>query len=304
MSKYKDISSYRLAIKIRSHKTILVEGVSDKSVISHFLLSRNYRDSHQSDYFVDDASIVKQDDALYGLGNKSKALAIISAINNPKLSGIIDREWDNIDLTALDESHFIQNMNNVYLTKGHSIENYWFDVDASVSFLIKAFPIAVHQDYLQAILSSFPSILRFAAAYSLTAKDASIINRSSELISHSDILWNNGDFLLQDDFNSKLAERGVNYAFSMDCNSRYLQLVASNQALLKWICHGHLGEEAIRSCLAAVALANGIAQTTVADIERGKKSEKFSHDSEYVCSQDLHCIDPLDKILEWVRIAP
>lgn len=304
MSKYKDISSYRLAIKIRSHKTILVEGISDKSVISHFLLSRNYRDSHQSDYFVDDASIVKQDDALYGLGNKSKALAIIGAINNPKLIGIIDREWDNVDLNDLDESHFIQNINNVYLTKGHSIENYWFDVDASISFLIKAFPTTIDQDYLQAISSSFPSILRFAAAYSLTAKDASIITRSSELISHSDILWNNGDFLLQEDFNNKLAERGVNYPFSTDCNNRYLQLIASNQPLLKWICHGHLGEEAIRSCLAAVALANGIDQTTVTEIERGKKNEKFSHDSEYVCSQDLHCVDPLDKILEWVRTAP
>lgn len=304
MSKYKDISSYRLAIKIRSHKTVLVEGSSDKSIISHFLLSRNYHDNQRSDYFVDDASIVKSDDSLCGLGNKNKALAIIGAINNPKLSGMIDREWDNINLSDLNESQFIQNINNVYLTKGHSIENYWFDMDASVSFLIKAFPTTVNQDYLKVISCSFPTILRFAAAYSLTAKDASIITRSSELISHSDISWDNEQLHLLESFNTKLAERGVDYPFSTECNKRYSHLMTSNQSLLKWVCHGHLGEEAIRSCLAAVALANGINQTTVIDIERGKKNEKFSHDSEYVCSQDLHCVDPLDKILEWVRAAP
>ena len=304
MSKYKDISSYRLAIKIRSHKTVLVEGVSDKSIISHFLLSRNYHDNHQSDYFIDDASIVKSDDTLCGMGNKSKALAIISAINNPKLSGVIDREWDNIDLSDLNEEQFIQNISNVYLTKGHSIENYWFDADASVNFLIKAFPTTINQNYMQTISRIFPVILRFAAAYSLTAKDASIITRSSELITHSDISWSNGNFALQESFNTKLDERGVSYNFSADCNNRYLQLTASNQTLLKWVCHGHLGEDAIRSCLAAVALTVGIDHATVIDIERGKKNEKLSHDSEYVCSQDLHCLDQLDKILEWVRVAP
>jgi hypothetical protein len=304
MSKYKDISSYRLAIKIRSHKTLLVEGISDKSVISHFLLSRNYQDNHHSDYFVDDASIVKQDNTLSGLGNKNKALAIINAINNPKLSGMIDREWDNINLNDLNDGQFIQNISNVYLTKGHSIENYWFDADASISFLIKSFPTTVNQDYLRTVSNCFPKILRFAAAYSLTAKDASIITRSSDLISHSDILWDNENLLLQDSFNIKLSERGVaNCSFSANCNVRYAQLMESNQTLLKWICHGHLGEEAIRSCLAAVAMANGVDHATVMDIERGKKNEKFSHDSDYVCSQELNCVDPLDKILEWVRVA-
>ena len=218
---------------------------------------------------------------------------------------MIDREWDNINLNDLNESQFIQNINNVYLTKGHSIENYWFDLDASISFLIKSFPTTVNQDYLRTISNCFPKILRFAAAYSLTAKDAAIITRSSDLISHSDILWDNENLFLQDSFNIKLTERGVvNCSFSTDCNKRYSQLMASNQTLLKWICHGHLGEEAIRSCLAAVAIANGVDQTTVMDIERGKKNEKFCHDSEYVCSQELHCLDPLDKILEWVRVAP
>lgn len=304
MSKYKDISSYRLAIKIRSHKTILVEGTSDKSIISHFLLSRNYHDNHTSDYFIDDASIVKHDDVLYGLGNKSKALAIISAVNNPKLSGMIDREWDNINLNDLNEDQFTQNINNVYLTKGHSIENYWFDVDASVGFLIKAFPTTINQEYLKAVSDNFQKVLRFAAAYSLTARDASIITRTSELISYSDITWNQDEFTLQESFDTKLAERNVNLAFAVECNKRSVQLMTSNQNLLKWICHGHLGEEAIRSCMAAVALANGVNQSTAIDIERGKKNEKFSHDSEYVCTQDLHCLDPLDKILEWVRLAP
>lgn len=301
MSKYKDISSYRLAIKIRSHKTILVEGVSDKSILSHFLLSKNHQDNQCPDYFIDDVSIVKGDEALSGLGNKSKALTIIGNINNEKLSGMVDREWDNIDLSNLDDSQFVQNGNNVYFTKGHSIENYWFDVDASISFLIRSFPTTIDQAFLKCVEDNFPSILRFAAAFSLTAKDAAVINRATELISYNDISFNAGDFRLSATLDAKLSLRNAAINFAAECNNKFCELQTSNQSMLRWICHGHLGEEAIRSCIASIAFTFGVAQSTVVDIERGKKSEKLSHDSEYVCTQDLHCLDPLDKLLNWVR---
>jgi hypothetical protein len=303
MSKYTDIASYRLAVKIRSYKTILVEGVTDKAILSHFLLSKNFYDENNSRYCVDDVSIINNDHQLEGLGNKNKVLMITSALcqGNDKICCMVDREWDGIDFEKINEIDFPQNKEYAYITKGHSIENYWFDVNASISFLMQNFSTSIHQNYLNELHSNFNTILKLATAYSLTAKDAHLITKLSDTIEHEDLSWDGVEFYLNETFNHKILQRSINFDFTKACNEKLNQIKTSNPEILRWLCHGHLGEQMIRACMARIAVNHGISSTIIREIERGKKTEKFHHDSNYITTCEPHIIDPLDKVLAWIR---
>lgn len=301
MSTYKDIASYGLAVLVRSRKTILVEGSSDKAILSHFILSRNYDACHHADYFVDEVSMIKQDPSLTGMGNKQKVLTIASRLNPAKLGAVVDREWDSINLDNLKPESFSQNKPGIYVTKGHSIENYWFDADAAISFLISAFPTIANQNFLNQINTRFPAILRFAAAYSVSAKESFAITRLSDLLTAQDLVWSGSEYRIDPNFEQKAQSRGISGNFCEKINSKAHANISSDQSLLKWVCHGHLGEEAIRCCIASTGLACGISATSAQDIERGRKTEKLSHDSNYMCKQDDSHLEPLPKLLEWLR---
>jgi hypothetical protein len=303
MSKYRDIASYNLAVKIRSHKTVLVEGTTDKTVLANYFLSRNYADNHAVRYFIDDVSIISGDADLSTLGNRNKVLHVGEklSVKNEKLGYLIDREWDAVNFQNLDNLEFPQSADRAFLTKGHSIENYWFGADAIISYLQHSVPANITTDFLTDLNSKFSLIIVFSAAYSIASKDGAVIKKSDDLIEYTDIDYGPSGFALHPSFNSKLMARGSNFDLAAVCNSKVAELAARNPEMLKWICHGHLGEQAIRACVARLAMVHGIDTKTLREIERGDKSGKFKHDSKHITSYNCDAVDPLDKLLHWVR---
>lgn len=303
MSRYRDIASYNLAVKIRSHKTVLVEGTTDKSVVSNFFLAKNYAENDNARYFIDDVSIISHDGELSRLGNRNKVMHISEklSLKNEKLGCLVDREWDLVNFENLDDLEFPPNTERYFFTKGHSIENYWFSADAVISFLQHSVPANINAEFLNDLNKNFPRIIVFSAAYSIASKDGAVITRSDDLIEYSDIDYDAAGFALLSSYNRKLEGRGSDFDAAAACNAKVTELNARNPEMLKWICHGHLGEQAIRACVARLAMVHGVDPQVLREIERGDKLGKFKHDSKHITGYSSAAVDPLDKLLQWIR---
>lgn len=302
MSKYRDVTSYNLAVKIRSHKTILVEGPTDKSVISSFFLQRNYETGDSDRFVVDDISIISNDPELAGLGNRERVLAVAGRLKtNSKLGYLVDREWDEINFQNLNELSPVPTTSNTFITQGHSIENYWFQSSAAISFLQQAFPASINADFLRDVEQHFPKIILFAAAFSIAAKQGEVIQRTDDLLTYSDIIVDANSLMLNPEFNLKLQERRSNFDIVSAFNEQAAILNSESHEKLRWVCHGHLGEQAIRACIASLAVKNSVNIIAVNEIERGDKTGKFKHDAKFIASCSRAETHPLDELLGWIK---
>lgn len=303
MSQYKDISSYKLAIKLRTPKTVLVEGITDKLVLSRFLMGRNHSENNLSNFLIDDVSIIGNDATLSGLGNRDRVLAVATELNNDqdKINFLVDREWHNIDINAVTKTCFEQNNQTALFTKGHSIENYWFDPLALSNFLILEHAQSIKNEFLTELKNRFEEFLRFSASYSIAVKDASALTKCGGMISADDIEWNGQSYKPKATIVNKSQQRGIADDICQLMENNRQQIEAIQPDLLQWICHGHLGEEAIRSCAANLAFEFGINENTARCIERGKHREKLQHDAIYMTDYDLTKLEPLGDLLRWVR---
>lgn len=305
MSKYRDIKSYNLAVKVRTNKTILVEGITDKNVISNFFLVKNFSDNIECTCTIDVVSIISNEPELTTLGNRQRIIHISNKLsqNNNKLGYLIDREWDNVDFNNLDTLPPTTLAEKTFITRGHSIENYWFSSDAIVSFLQNTFPTVISDAFLRSLQVHFPAIISFSAAFSIAAKEGSVISRLDDLLEHSDIELSAMGFILKNSFNTKLLDRQSNFDMVKSCADQMAALQGKSCDTLRWICHGHLGEQAIRACVACLALTSGISDSAISEIERGEKSGKFRHDSKHITTYSRETVAPLNELLSWAREA-
>ena len=299
MSGYSSISSYLLAVKLRSSKTLLVEGASDKKVLSHFLLKKNYVDKVDSSYCIDDASLI-DDKSLGPIGAKDKIKTIASKLSTENFRCFIDREWDGFDNHSMEYSD-ITASDNTFLTKGHSIENYWFTSQSFVDFVLHTHPTEVSTQYLERIEKCHIAMLQFAAAYSLACRDLSIVARANEMISRENITLIGEYFHAAPCINVKIANRGKPCNLADSINELVKTTASYHVSKLQWICHGHLGEQAIRSCIGKLAEAEGYNSQVIDSIEFGFKLEKLKLDSDHVTSLPDCVSTPLHQVLEWVR---
>ncbi|ASE24435.1 DUF4435 domain-containing protein [Pseudomonas protegens] len=299
MSNYSSISSYLLAVKLRSNKTILVEGVSDKKVLSHFILKKNHTDNIPTNYCIDDASLI-DDKNLGAIGAKEKIQCIAGRSSSDNFRCLVDREWDGFNSANL-EYNAITAPNNTFITKGHSIENYWFTSTSFIEFIIHTHHSNVTTIYLQKINDLYINILHFAAAYSLACRNLSIVTRATDMISHENILLTGNKFHASTCIDQKILSRGISCTLSDTINNLLSQTASLETNKLQWICHGHLGEQAIRSCIGKLAQLEGYNPETINSIEFGYKVEKLQLDSHHITALPEEGSDPLNKVLDWVR---
>lgn len=299
MSSYSSVSAYLLAVRLRTNKTLLVEGVSDKKVLSHFILKKNHVDNMVANYCIDDASLV-DDKSLGPIGARDKIKDIASRRPPENFRCLIDREWDGFNVTSL-EYEAEPFPENTFVTRGHSIENYWFTSASFISFIIHTHPVPVSAAYLRKIESHYVAILQFSAAYSLACKNLSVVVRANEMLSHENIVLNNSFFAASSCIDNKILARGQPCNLYEATNSLLDQTKQFEQDRLQWMCHGHLGEQAIRACIGKLAQVEGYDAATIASIEFGFKIEKLKLDSEHVTTLPEESSTPLNQVLHWIR---
>lgn len=302
MSSYTSLASYVLAVRLRSAKTVLVEGKTDKKILSRIILEHVEQSGGAPSYLIDDVSIVNDSSQLAGMGNKDKLLQVGEVVGGAgdKFKCLADREWDGWDLGSIPKQLNLPDLSFGYFTKGHSIENYWFLESALTAFLKNAHPEHLSIKFFEALKSRFEEMLRFSASFSLAMKDAQVIVKSADLLNCSHVIWNGESYLLREGFQTALKCRGVQCEVYELWGNRHQALKYADSETLQWLCHGHLGEEAIRSCTAHLAAEFNMSRAVVDQIERGSKAEKMSHDASHISKLSRQSIDPLDKLVDWV----
>lgn len=300
------LAAYELAVRfVRTKKTIMVEGASDKRVIMRMMLERGTAAGREFSCLVDDSAMVS-DAQLSGKGSKEKVELIASAIgagNAERFNWIVDREWEGIDTDKPEDFHPPVDSPWGLRTKGHSIENYWLRLDALRKYLHLFFGDVLSVSFFTALEARFDKILQLAAAYSFSAKQCNIITRCGEAISRQDVEWTGAEYVMLSSFSTSMATRGVAVDMAAEVNSHLQResLRAASRDALQWICHGHLGEEMIRACAANLAIEHGCPALEAKQIERGKRSDKLLSDSEFVAQLDDGAVHPLGNLLAWAE---
>jgi hypothetical protein len=300
------LAAYQLAVRfLRTKKTILVEGPTDKLVIARMMLERGTAAGQEFLCVVDESAMLN-DPQMAGMGAKQKVEHIAGVIgggNDTRFNWIVDREWEGVDISKPHEFATLAELPLGLRTKGHSIENYWLRTDALSKYLKFFFGDLLPVAFFNDLEVRFDSILRLAAAYSFCAKHSNIITRCSGAVCVQDVEWTGYEYVMLRSFSARMATRGASVDMTAEVNSRLQQdnLRASSRDVLQWMCHGHLGEEMTRVCAAHLAAEHGIQSQTVEQVERGRRTEKLMADADFLSSLEDGAVHPLGNLLAWAQ---
>lgn len=302
MSAY-DLKSYALAVRLRTRKTILLEGSTDKLVIGRLLTEHESTSGLRRQCVVDDVSILVRESTFTGLGNRDRVMGVANSIcaQEPKLKCLIDREWDGIDLRNLSDP--LPQMAPPawgHITMGHSIENYWFSISAATSYLKMHFGADLTGDYFDELAKRFESMLRLAAGFSLAAQRLQVIRASNHLINRALITWSEGRYSTLPALAAVAGARGITSDLHSETCAELSRddMAALSLESIQWLCHGHLGDQVLRACAANLAVEIGIPEVAEG-IERGFVSSKLSHDADFLARSFPASVNPIDDLIFW-----
>lgn len=306
------LNSYTLAVRTRSKKTLLVEGTTDVFVINGIKRAAEERDKEEKNIAIDDVSIIRDQD-LSGLGNREKVIRIASRFNGEeKFRAFVDREWDGFDLNNISgyfSGEIFELSSPLCMTKGHSVENYFFDARVVENHLSRTYPHLIDDTLLQQIKQSFSEILQLAFSFSWATKEASIITRSSNIISRACVLRDANGALMLDiaHLEAAFTSRGVlPVAWQIFLASYDETLVKCRRGLvdlsfLQWIAHGHLGEGVIWACLAFLLNDAGFSDVDCTQVQCGLSDEKLRSAVHQISRSEQFEKAPVSQILEWAN---
>lgn len=296
------LAAYGLVLNLRSAKTILVEGQTDKQILGRMLLERALSRKTRIACVVDECDLVS-DPSLSGLGCRQKVetIALHVGPGTGRLNWLVDREWDGVDLTNPTAFTMLSAMAYGVRTKGHSIENYWLREDALVRYLKMFHGAELSAAFFEQLAERFESMLRIAVAYSVAAMRLGLLTRCLALIRSVDLAWNVDHYDVLGTLNASLVSRGVAVDLAAAVAAEHVNFAGVPCATLTWLCHGHLGEEVVRACAAALAASLGCSPKVAGQIERGRRADKLSHDADFLSHADEAAIEPLGTLLDWAQ---
>lgn len=171
-----DLTGYRNMLRMSTFKRVLVEGKSDK-ILLKMLFNEMLGRAHGIQ--IDTAENIAFSHAV---GNREKVEIICESIRNTKygerIVGFVDREFREFDLhnriVDLLSSHKITG--RVIWSRGHSIENYYFDL----SILRRPLRTFATTTYFDSALDLFEQLfvptMQIACAAGLTGYEQSVLN--------------------------------------------------------------------------------------------------------------------------------
>ena len=269
MAKF-DPESYRLyimnSIVSGKNKHILVEGKDDKYFIERLwqdLMNKSNRNI-TNEILVDSAeNLIKENNNNSSMNNKQKVEFVANSVINKPYSdsfvGFVDREFYKFDWDY-EHSKNIQDCLNSHevihrlvLSRGHSIENYIFDFSILYEVLEYLSTTKYANQAIEMFEKAFQSTLRLACSIGLAATKAQILTKASstinwqmlEITSTAELAFN------LDEWIQRLMDRGISPEQEQVLRNHYLlyeeQVSRASIALVRWICHGHIGYDFLRA---------------------------------------------------------
>ncbi|VEJ54964.1 DUF4435 domain-containing protein [Pragia fontium] len=232
-----DVNSYITMLQMSSKQRVLVEGRSDrihlKNLLSHFKMSRKTQ--------IDTAQDIRGNSDKNKKCNRQKIEDIHALCHEIKSTYFLcDREFREFNITdKIDDNlktHFQRNQ--LFWTLGHSLENYFFEID----ILSDAYSYLSFSEYKSEAISKFEQILPSAfliiAAISLSAMECKSASYPMGIIK-----WNN--FILKENTVSLdekiIYDNDINRSFISSLNKFLPIMIKSNPIDCSRLCRGHTG---------------------------------------------------------------
>ena len=277
------VNSYVNTVKMSGQKYLLVEGRDDK----HFLLCLAQRlgftGKVRIEAFADRIAFnPSQDNVKEKIEEIERLIRLKGESVSTRFIALVDRQFDGFSISnSLIRENFQARYYRLVRTRGHSIENYLFDYSLIEDQLRRYYnyddPNGFRDDALNNMAENLPEVVNVACALSLAARDSSFIGRIGDALkglNESVIIqddWAIMDFdyerspaiFLKEDVFQAHVESLYSDRISRQKIRRvitdyqlYLRIVrkSENSALVRWLCHGHIGMEMIKHTFAASIL--------------------------------------------------
>ncbi|MUH00031.1 DUF4435 domain-containing protein [Scytonema sp. UIC 10036] len=282
-------SDYRNLIRMSNKKRLLVEGKEDK-ILFKLLLDELYSQKNKID--IDSAEdLINFDNAI---GNRQKVEAICQSLTNEpynhKLVGFVDREFRDFDIsdTIQDNLNLHKVQGQLVWSRGHSMENYFFDFSILRDPLRDLSAAEWFDDALYLFKQLIDSTIRLACSVSLVGHELGILKRIKCSVSwqmlnilvasnNVQILFNSWEenFITDQNFCQEEAKKII---------TRYQywhQIIEqADFKVVRWLCHGHIGIAVIWAvysrCVYDICCRNkrGNPESEVAVVQRIKEENR------------------------------
>ncbi|MEA2597684.1 MAG: hypothetical protein QOF01_4153 [Thermomicrobiales bacterium] len=246
------IPSYRIKLRITSSSVILVEGDQDKQAFR--VLIAEARDAGwrlDRDVTIDAAeSIIAGEEGV--TNNREKVERVFEGLTDSltlgRVVGFVDREYRGFDLEApMDDigAHYRVGRHVVW-SRGHSIENYFFDY-MTIRQTIRAVAVTErYDDAIRMLEAAFDDLLCLACAIGLAGREHNRLSMLSATIDPASIVISDlGVDMVNDVWFDKLLRQGCDQARARSIIDSYkawrAKLAAVSLETVRWLCHGHIG---------------------------------------------------------------
>lgn len=257
------IDEYQILLMIEEEVRLLVEGSDDKHLfdllvdeINHFKVSEN---ESKNESFIVEASDLIENKSLFGenddkkIGNREKVEKICELLENDpnfhKFIGFVDREFREFEYQTKISDKIRQHYykKRVLWTRGHSIENYFFD-----SLILRSIiKIKLSESWFKEAISIFEkhleSAITIACAIGMAAKNNNKIERIQKSIHWTMFAFENEFLRLNTEkWGNSLADRqrlenAEIESLIADFNHWIQKFSEVDYEVIKWLCHGHVG---------------------------------------------------------------
>jgi hypothetical protein len=304
-------SGYVVAVTIRSNRTLLVEGPTDKAVIARLVIElRNRQMLNTDDVLIDTAADVQN---LPGarLGNREKVEFIHGQMGgSQRFAGLVDREFREFTLAPpIDHAPYHRIVpQNLFWTRGHSIENYFHTLATVVVTLEQHHPEHLPANYRSLVAAAFPGIVRDCATISLAALGIHKLDRLREVkvLDHWKVNAAGELYVDLTELEVILTSRGIDamerFNFMSYWNYYAPLLAAADLTLSQWICHGHLGDSHLWCAVAVLLRHLGMPDAVATQVAWGRKDAQLRTSTErwsQSCAAGLG--DHPSELVAWLR---
>lgn len=300
------LPGYKIAVMRRSARTLLVEGADDQKILHRLLMSRDDGTLGVDSRPVVDHAHLIQDSSLKGIGNRTKVIQVSRDFDRgaEKFVALIDREWDGFDQLCLDFApEFGPNEQLLRKTRGHSVENYFFDSEFFIDYLLQHYAEHATHQLRHAVVDSFSEIVWLATKVSLAAREASILGVICSVLSDEVILGVDKGYGVNSDAIAKsLEKKGVDAArveAFTGAASKYEKMACPESWGGRWIVHGHVGAMIIWCCIGFIAYRFGASRSMAHEIAVGHVEQKRRAFAHFLAASAAHEKTPLDRIADW-----
>jgi hypothetical protein len=283
MSSY-TIDGYVAALKLREKRTVLVEGSDDKKFIARIAFEfAELGRAQKLPFVVDTAELVRAEGPAIGNRTLVEAIHVKAGPEGCLLVCIVDREFREFSIGDSVQDVCTQHVvsgETLFWTRGHSVENYYFESRLFVAFLKRQFAEQIDLAALRSCEREFVGLVLWAAAVSLGVREMELIERSSGAmrVGHWDADGAGRVRLNIDAYSASLLSRGVESERVSELAERiayYYEVVSkSDPSVVTRAAHGHLSWEILWSGMGAMLQALGAQKAAVEGVAYGYEDAK------------------------------